>query len=325
MEMVGGTRLAQLFTSNQEQLLAEWFAQQHAIASRRGLVGEAELRNQFTQFVSLLMAALASIRARRFQDARMAGSARVSLGDVRSARASGFHAGRDRDVRVLAEAAAVHASARGARRRRRGARRSHLDRQHALRRARPLHDRSLPDEPRAGHRAPAAGTARALDARRAVVGRHSRAAADRHARQRAHAGRDGEPAAEDRRDRRRDRDHRHHRRADRRYAGRAAPAEDGRGGAADGRGLHHQRHSSADRADHRASRRGPGERHDQGDAGGCLRRRAAAQRLRRSSHAATRAHASASAKAARWNAFRFSRWASSCSSPFRSTCTTSSR
>jgi len=53
-------RLAQLFTNNQEQLLAEWFAQQHAIASRRGLVGEAELRNQFAQFVSLLMAALGS-------------------------------------------------------------------------------------------------------------------------------------------------------------------------------------------------------------------------------------------------------------------------
>jgi rsbT co-antagonist protein RsbR len=49
-----------LFTNNQEQLLAEWFAQQHAIASRRGLVGEAELRNQFAQFVSLLMAALGS-------------------------------------------------------------------------------------------------------------------------------------------------------------------------------------------------------------------------------------------------------------------------
>ncbi|SAK88921.1 RsbT co-antagonist protein RsbRA [Caballeronia temeraria] len=60
MEMVGGMRLAQLFTSNQEQLLAEWFAQQHAIAARRGLVGEAELRNQFAQFVSLLVAALGS-------------------------------------------------------------------------------------------------------------------------------------------------------------------------------------------------------------------------------------------------------------------------
>ncbi|CAL8475813.1 MULTISPECIES: STAS domain-containing protein [Caballeronia] len=75
MEMVGGTRLAQLFTSNQEQLLTEWFAQQHAIASRRGLVGEAELRNQFTQFVSLLMAALASservdFRTPAWQDVR---------------------------------------------------------------------------------------------------------------------------------------------------------------------------------------------------------------------------------------------------------------
>lgn len=58
MEMVGGMRLAQLFTNNQEALFAEWFAQQHAIASRRGLVGEAELRNQFSQFVALLTEAL---------------------------------------------------------------------------------------------------------------------------------------------------------------------------------------------------------------------------------------------------------------------------
>ncbi|MDR5817532.1 MULTISPECIES: STAS domain-containing protein [unclassified Caballeronia] len=58
MEMVGGMRLAQLFNSNPEALFAEWFAQQHAIASRRGLVGEAELRNQFAQFVALLTDAL---------------------------------------------------------------------------------------------------------------------------------------------------------------------------------------------------------------------------------------------------------------------------
>ncbi|SAK89535.1 RsbT co-antagonist protein RsbRA [Caballeronia hypogeia] len=58
MEMVGGMRLAQLFTNNQEQLLTEWLPQQHAIAARRGLVGEAELRNQFSQFISLLMTAL---------------------------------------------------------------------------------------------------------------------------------------------------------------------------------------------------------------------------------------------------------------------------
>ena len=57
-------------------------------------------------------------------------------------------------------------------------------------------------------------------------------------------------------DRRGDRDHRHHRRADGGHAGRAAPAEDRRGGAADGRGLHHQRHPPADRADDRS----PGRR-----------------------------------------------------------------
>ncbi len=109
---------------------------------------------------------------------------------------------------------------------------------------------------RSGHRPPAGRAARAVDAGRAAVGRRARAAADRHARQRAHPGRDGEPAAADRRDRLQHRDHRHHRRADRRYAGRAAPAEDRRGRAADGRGLHHQRHPAADRADHRA----PGHR-----------------------------------------------------------------
>ncbi|MDR5783112.1 STAS domain-containing protein [Caballeronia sp. LZ065] len=60
MEMVGGMQLAQLFDSNQEALFAEWFTQQHAIASRRGLVGEAELRNQFSQFVALLTDALST-------------------------------------------------------------------------------------------------------------------------------------------------------------------------------------------------------------------------------------------------------------------------
>ena len=54
-----------------------------------------------------------------------------------------------------------------------------------------------------------------------------------------------------------DRHHRHHRRADRGHARRAAPAQDRRGGAADGRRLHHQRHPAADRADHRAPRRRP--------------------------------------------------------------------
>ena len=76
--------------------------------------------------------------------------------------------------------------------------------------------------------------------------------------------------------RRRDRHHRHHRRAHRRHAGRAAPAEDRRRGAADGRRLHHQRHPAADRADDRPPRRRPRHGRDQGDARRRVRDRAEA-------------------------------------------------
>jgi rsbT co-antagonist protein RsbR len=60
METLGGTRLAQLFTEKQTELLGEWVTQQYAIASRRGGVAEAQLRNQFAQFVDLICAALGS-------------------------------------------------------------------------------------------------------------------------------------------------------------------------------------------------------------------------------------------------------------------------
>ena len=82
----------------------------------------------------------------------------------------------------------------------------------------------LPEEPRGRDHPPAGRPARAVDAGGQAVGRRPRAADDRHARQRADPGRHGVAAAADRRDRLRDRDHRHHRRADRRHAGRAAPA-----------------------------------------------------------------------------------------------------
>jgi rsbT co-antagonist protein RsbR len=58
METLGGTRLAQLFNERQSELLGEWVAQQYAIAARRGGVTEAQLRNQFVQFVGLTCAAL---------------------------------------------------------------------------------------------------------------------------------------------------------------------------------------------------------------------------------------------------------------------------
>jgi rsbT co-antagonist protein RsbR len=60
MENIGGARLAQMFVDNRSELFGEWIVQQHAIASRRGLVGEAELRNQFGEFASLLVEALNS-------------------------------------------------------------------------------------------------------------------------------------------------------------------------------------------------------------------------------------------------------------------------
>jgi rsbT co-antagonist protein RsbR len=86
MEMVGGMRLAQLFTNNQNELLAEWIAQQHSIASRRGLVGEAELRNQFAQFVALLTTALGTAERVDFQ-APAWQEVRAFLADMSSQRA----------------------------------------------------------------------------------------------------------------------------------------------------------------------------------------------------------------------------------------------
>ena len=61
----------------------------------------------------------------------------------------------------------------------------------------------------------------------------------------------------------------------------AAPAEDGRGGAAHGSRLHHQRHPPADRADHRASRRRAGVGGHQGDARRRVRHRHPAARPER--------------------------------------------
>jgi rsbT co-antagonist protein RsbR len=60
MQTLGGTRLARLFNERQSELLGEWVAQQYAITSRRGGVPEAQLRNQFVQFVDLVCAALGS-------------------------------------------------------------------------------------------------------------------------------------------------------------------------------------------------------------------------------------------------------------------------
>jgi len=61
MNTTGGTRLARIFSDNQARLLSEWMNQHYTTVARRGLVDEAELRNQFAQFVGLAPAFAASI------------------------------------------------------------------------------------------------------------------------------------------------------------------------------------------------------------------------------------------------------------------------
>ena len=63
-------------------------------------------------------------------------------------------------------------------------------------------------------------------------------------------------------------DHRHHWRADGGHAGGAASAENSGCGAADGRGLHHQRHPPADRPDDGAPCDRPQRRDHKGKHGG---------------------------------------------------------
>ena len=66
------------------------------------------------------------------------------------------------------------------------------------------------------------------------------------------------------------RDHRHYWRPHSRYPGCPAPYQDCDRRPADGRGLHHQRHSSTDRADYRSPRREPFGRDNQVVDGRCV-------------------------------------------------------
>ena len=151
------------------------------------------------------------------------------------ARAAGLLVGRDGDVRLLAEEAALRAHcATDAGKDAEALADATWARHRAARRARPAHGRRRTRRRREEViNRQQRGDARAVDAGGEAVGRHPRAADDRHARQRAHAGGHGDRCC-----RRivetgaRDRDHRHHRRADRRHAGRAAPAQDGDGASA---------------------------------------------------------------------------------------------
>ncbi|CAF0990819.1 unnamed protein product [Rotaria sp. Silwood1] len=145
----------------------------------------------------------------------------------------------------------------------------------------PVHGDDLPAQPRGNHRPPAAGAAGAVHAGHQAVGGCAGRADDRHAGQRPHAARHGGAAAAHRRHRLGHRHHRHHRRAHGGHAGRPASAEDRDRHQADGRGMHHQRHPPADRADHRPPGHRPGRHHHQGHAGRCAEGGDEAHRLRR--------------------------------------------
>ena len=190
------TALPRVLAENEQALLAGWLeSQKKAGALRSGQLGEAELgensRRCSQRFAKVLpeadrghrRAGMGSTRERCWKSVALSRDAgprrrrrpRLSCSRSRS-RCSTCCGGRSATTpeRLAHEIWTATAAAR---------------------QARPLHDRDLPEEPRRDHPAPAAGTARAVDAGGAAVGRRSGAAADRHARQRAHPGRDGEPAA----------------------------------------------------------------------------------------------------------------------------------
>ena len=170
----------------------------------------------------------------------------------------GLHPLGNRHLRVFPEKAALRPPAPRIRPRPRGPGAGNLAGHRTPRPVGPVHHRNLPKDARRGHPAAAAGDDGALDAGRQAVGGRPGLAADRHARQRTHPDRHGELAAEDRGHRGGGRHPRHHGRADRGHAGRPAPHQDRHGRPTHGGRLHHQRHSPADRPDHRSSGRGPG-------------------------------------------------------------------
>ena len=262
------TGLAAILRRHEARLLADWMSELTK-GGRSGAIDKAELEEQARTFVRLLTEAAqadagADIGGSVWGPLREMLAARVGL-----ARAPGLHADGDGDLRLLAQAAAVRRLRRGVRARTPRAWPREIWAATTLLDKLGLYtDRDVYQKSR--EEVIMRQQQELLELSTPVVaalGRHPRAAADRHARQRAHAGRDGEPAPADRRDRRVHRHHRHHRRAHRRHPGRAAPAQDGRRRAADGRRVHHQRHPAADRPDHRPPRRRPGRRRHQGDAG----------------------------------------------------------
>ena len=60
MNAPDGTRLAQILASHKEEVLGAWIGQQLALSSRRGLVSDSDMRSQFSAFLDVFIAALAT-------------------------------------------------------------------------------------------------------------------------------------------------------------------------------------------------------------------------------------------------------------------------
>ncbi len=194
--MANARTIAELLRRHEDQILSEWIRlQQQDLSLRNNLLKAGELEQQCRDFLGAMLTAFESggttadvITATIWAPVRD-----VISGIARSRARQGFTP-TETATFVFSLKQPLFALLRRELTSR-GARRRDLDAHDAPRPARALHDRDVSEGPRGGHRPPAAGAARAVDAGRRALGRRPRAAADRHARQRAHAGRDGEPAA----------------------------------------------------------------------------------------------------------------------------------
>ena len=195
------TRLPEILQHHQASLVSDWLARQREMLGHRAS-DEREDREVAERFVKALGEASRGGNLTDPGSGRMVPGPRPARRPLARARPPGLQPLRDGDLRLLAEAAAVRSPPAGGRQGRR--RRSPTELWTATRAPGPagaLHDRGLPEGARGSDQPAAAGDAGALDAGRPALGWDPGAAADRHARQRPHPGRDGEPPPADRRDR----------------------------------------------------------------------------------------------------------------------------
>jgi rsbT co-antagonist protein RsbR len=86
MDAPDGTRLAQILSTHQDEVLSAWLTQHLALASRRGLTSEAEIREQFRGFLGTFIGVLKTA-ASLDPDRSDWDALRASLADIAAHRA----------------------------------------------------------------------------------------------------------------------------------------------------------------------------------------------------------------------------------------------